>query len=162
MEPLCTGCRSPRVESQCGVCEGAICRKCRIFLSAEEFPHVSGLPPELQHTYYCGACYDDKVAPFKADYEQTLESAKGVDVIYKNSKSVVRVLRRAPETVSVEGARDRDEAILRLAFQAVRAGFHAIVDVEVTSQKIRNEGWQKSAWSGRGVPADISSHEAGF
>lgn len=153
----CVGCRKPRVDSTCGVCGEGVCRKCRIFLSDEEFPFVPERPAELRHTYYCGSCYDRIVEPFRAEYEASLERAKEVNVLYKESKSTVRVSSKAKEPVRVTGARDRDDAIMRLAFQAARAGYDTLIEVEVSSQKIRNAGWQTSSWSGQGIPAEIRS-----
>lgn len=164
MESLCVECRSPvsGSESHCGLCEAPLCRKCRIFLPVEEFPLVSVRPPELQHSYYCGACNDQHVETFRAEYEETLEQAKSLIVLFKGSKSTVRILRKAAHPIQIENVRDRDEAILRLAFQAAKLGFNSVIDVEVSAQKVRHEGWQKSAWAGRGLPAEIKSHESEY
>ncbi|MDR3608813.1 MAG: hypothetical protein P4M08_15720 [Oligoflexia bacterium] len=159
MEDICVSCRSSRADTECGLCGGAVCRKCRVFLSEEEFPFAPERPPELRHSYYCGACYSDKVEPFKDSYEATIEQAKGINVLFKNSKSSVRVLRKASAPVRVENGADRDDVILKLAFQAASGGYNAVVDVEVSVQKVRNEGWQKSAWSGSGIPAEIVIRE---
>src|SRR6185437_16020019 len=159
--PICSQCRAPVSDpaSPCELCQAPLCRKCRIFLSEEEFALAGERPPELLHSYYCGACHDEHVIPFQERYQETLEQAKQVNIIYKGSKSTIRVLRKATQAIQVANIRDRDEAILRLAYQAALLGFNAVIEVEVTSQKLRNEGWQKSAWSGHGVPAEIRSHE---
>ncbi len=162
MNEICVDCRKPNAESQCELCEGRVCRKCRVFLSEEEFPFISDRPIELKHSCYCGLCYSQKVEPFKLDYEASLESAKQINVIYKNSKSSVRVIRKAKDRVYVADRLDRDEAILNLAFVSTRAGYNAIIEVEVSSKKIRNEGYQKTSWSAQGIPAEIRSHELDF
>lgn len=165
MEDTCVDCHKtlkPQGDSHCGVCESGVCRKCRIFLAEEEFPFVPERPAELKHTYYCGACNDQHVAPFRAEYETAMEKAKDVNVIYRDSKSSLRVLRKAPQMVRSTGFADRDEAILKLAFEAARAGFNALIEVTVQSQKLRNAGWQKTQWSAQGVPAEIHSHELKF
>lgn len=162
METLCVSCRKPRVDSTCGVCHEGVCKKCRIFLPEDTFSYEASLAPELKHSYYCAGCYDEHVEPFKAQYETTLEDAKQINVIYKGSKSSIRVLRKADKPMQISGSPDRDETILKLAFQAAKEGFNAIIDVEVSSQKIRNEGYQKMEWSGQGTPAEIKSHELGY
>lgn len=50
---------------------------------------------------------------------------------------------------------DRDDAILRLAFLAVQAGKNALVDVDLSSTKIKHGKWQTSRWHGRAIPAHI-------
>ena len=156
MEKLCAICRSPRVESTCGICAAPLCRKCRIFLEEDAFELAEGpRHAELKHSYYCGSCYDEKVEPFKTEYEATLEQAKAVNVIFAGSKSHIRVIRKAIRAIEIKGSRDRDETILKLAFQAARAGYNSLIDVEISSQKLRNQGWQTSTWTGRGIPAEI-------
>lgn len=162
METICVSCRKPRVDSSCGVCEGGICKKCRLFLAEDTFSFETSLPAELKHTYYCASCYDQHVEPYKNEYESSLQDAKQINVIYKGSKSSIRVLRKADKPVYIENSPDRDETILRLAFHAARGGYNAVIDVEVASQKVRNEGYQKMAWSGHGTPAEIKSHEMEF
>lgn len=162
MEESCVDCRRPKTDSNCGVCNGGVCRKCRVFLSEDEFPFVPNRPSELKHTYYCGHCYTQHVEPFKTDYEESIEKAKKVNVIYKNSKSSVRVIRQEKVVARVEDQLGRNEAILNLAFIAARAGYNAIIEVEVASKKIRNEGYQTTSWSARAILAEIRSHELSF
>jgi uncharacterized protein YbjQ (UPF0145 family) len=163
METICISCRKPnKVDSSCGVCQEGICKKCRLFLAEDSFAFESSLPEELKHTYYCPLCYDQHVEPFKAQYEATMQEAKQINIIYKGSKSSIRVLRKAEKPLNIENSPDRDEAILRLAFHAAKNGYNAVIDVEVSSQKVRNEGYQKMAWLGRGTPAVIKSHELEF
>jgi hypothetical protein len=159
MEKSCVSCRKPESAATCGVCQGGLCRKCRIFLGDEAFPFLTDASADLKHPYYCGVCFDEKVEPVKAQYEETLEQAKQINVIYKGSKSTIRTLRKADRSTTVASSKDRDETIMRLAFEAAKAGFNSIVDVEVTSKKVRNHGWQTSEWSGVGTPAEIRSHQ---
>lgn len=162
METICVSCRKPKADSSCGVCEESVCKKCRMFLAEETFPLESSLPVELKHSFYCPNCYDQHVEPFRSEYEATVEQAKQVNVIYKGSKSSLRVLKKAEKPLSFSNMPDRDETILKLAYHAARGGYNALIDVEVTSQKVRNEGYQKMSWSGKGTPAEIKSHEMGF
>jgi hypothetical protein len=162
----CISCRktlaNDRADTECGVCGEGVCRKCRLFLAEGAFPFADRLPVELKHTYYCGGCFDQHVEPFRERYDEQMEQAKQVNVIYKESKSTIRVLRKADRRLQVTDCPDRDETILRLAFGAARAGFNTLIDVEVSSRKVRNEGYQTSSWSGSGVPAEIKSRELDF
>ncbi len=162
MEAICVNCRKPNSDSKCGVCGGEVCRKCRRFLSEEAFPFMSDRPTELRHSIFCGQCYAQNVEPFEADYEAFLVKAKQIIVIFKNSKSTIRVLRKANKAISVVNRVDRNEAISNLAFVSARAGFNAIIEVEASSKKVRNEGYQTTTWSAQGLPADIRSHEQRF
>jgi uncharacterized protein YbjQ (UPF0145 family) len=159
MEKSCVSCRKPETASSCGICQGDLCRKCRLFLGDAAFPFLSDVAPELKHAYYCGPCYDEHVEPVKTAYDASLERAKDVNVLYKGSKSTVRYEKKADRETTVSGSPDRDETILRLAFEAARAGYNAVVDVEISSEKVRNHGWQTSSWTGRGTPAEIRSHQ---
>jgi hypothetical protein len=159
MEKSCVTCRKADAPSSCGVCGGSLCRKCRIFLAEGTFPFLAELPADLKHSIYCGACFDERVAPVKAEYDATLEAAKSVNVIYRGSKSTFRCLRKSERTTKADGLKDRDETILWLAFQAAKEGFNSITEVELTSRKVRNAGWQSSVWTGVAVPADIRSHQ---
>jgi hypothetical protein len=44
---------------------------------------------------------------------------------------------------------------MRLAFLAAENNFNALVDVVVTSEKVRNEGYQTTKWKGTGVPVPL-------
>lgn len=159
MEQVCVDCGKSRVDSQCGICAGVVCRKCRVFLAEEEFPLETQRPPELTHTFYCGGCSAQVIEPFRQSYEQTVAAARDVNVFFKESKSTFRLKRKAQEPLRIEGSADRDHAILSLAFQAARAGYNSLVDVQVESKKQRNHGYQKSSWSSSGTPAEIRSYE---
>jgi hypothetical protein len=51
---------------------------------------------------------------------------------------------------------DRDEALLRLAFFAAQGNYNSLVDVELTSEKVRNGGYQTLKWRGVGVPVHVN------
>lgn len=158
-QEICIDCRKPKVDSTCGICGEGVCRKCRNFLAEEEFPLELVRPENLMHSYYCGGCNEQIVEPFRTDYNAALEQAKEINVIYRDSKSSFRILRKSKKLLQAGNLPDRDEAILRIAFQAAREGFNAILDVEVSSQKKREAGRQVSIWAAQGYPAAIHSHE---
>ncbi len=84
-----------------------------------------------------------------------MAQAQEVMIFFVTQRRELPVLKKATKPAKVENCRDRDETILRLAFQAAEKSFNSVIEVDVTSQKVRNAGFQTSAWRGTGVPADI-------
>lgn len=157
MNEVCIACRSPKADTPCGICESPICRNCRIFLDKDAFLFQAELEADLKHSFYCPNCYDEKVAPPLAQYNQDVETARGVFVYFTTAKRKVPTLKKSLIKVKVENSPDRDQTILKLAFQAVKQGFNAIIETEVVSAKVRNEGYQKSAWSGKAIPVMVDA-----
>ena len=50
--------------------------------------------------------------------------------------------------LTVKDCPDRDETIMRLAFFAAQRSSNAVIQVEVTAEKVRNGAYQTSKWSG--------------
>lgn len=120
---------------------------------------MAQIPQELSGSAYCGACYTTKVLPALDSYAQTLEQAKEILVYTKSQGKETRFIRRTEKPVRVEKCNDYDEIILRLAFFAAQAGFNAIIDVDIRSEKIRTGGYQTTLWSGVGTPANVQNHQ---
>lgn len=158
-ESLCSSCQRPKAAYTCGVCKNSVCKSCAQFLDEETFSFFSVIPPELKHTHYCPSCWDTHVEPAKQTYDETIERARDMYFFFDTQKRNIKQLKRAKEKVFVEECIDRDETILRLAFKAAEQGFNAIVEAEVTSKKVRNEGYQKSVWRGSGLPADVDKEK---
>lgn len=154
---VCKSCRRPKAVSHCQVCEEAICKGCTQFLDASAFSFLKDLPEVLSHTFYCAPCFDTHVGPALTQYEETMELARKAYFFFNTQKRLLPVLKRAKEVVRVDACEDRNETILRLAFRAVEGGFNSIIEAEVGSKKVRNEGYEKSVWSGVGVPALVDS-----
>ena len=154
-EATCTACRRVRPCVECGLCEDSVCKSCSRFLDASTFSFRSETAPELKHTHYCAPCFETTVEPALEEYSQLLESAKEVYVFFTSQKKQIPLLSKAKHTVKVEQCEDRDETILRLAFFAAEQGYNALIQTEVVAQKVRNEGFQKSAWRGSALPATI-------
>jgi hypothetical protein len=127
------------------------------FLEASTFSFLKTIPENLKHTNYCPNCYDTEVAPALAQYNATLEQAETVYIFFKTQKKAPPVLKRAKEAVRVDDCSDRDETILRLAFFAAQDGYNALVEVDVTSVKVRNRAYQTSRWNGIGTPAQVDA-----
>jgi hypothetical protein len=119
------------------MCEGPLCVKCDQFLKEGSFSFYTVVPDELKHTHYCTVCYTTHVEPAFESYNALMEKAKGLYFFF------------------VENCPDRDETILRLAFIAAEQGYSAVIEAEVTSKKVRYEGWQKMMWSGVATPVFV-------
>ncbi len=91
----------------------------------------------------------------REQYEQKVAEARGVYVFFVTQKRAIPLIAKAKNVVRVEGCSDRNETILRLGFLAAEQSFNALVQVEVTSEKVRNAGYQTSAWKGVGLPAKV-------
>lgn len=154
-ESACAICRAPKVAGNCELCELSACKKCMHFLPEDTFSFWKELPGELSFTHYCSNCQAEHVEPALDRYQELMAQAKEVVFCFDTQKRELPMLSKAKEKVFVESCPDRDETILRLAFQAVELGYTGVVDAVVTSKKLRNEGYQTSSWSGVGLPAMI-------
>ena len=120
---------------------------------------MSKIPKELTLGNYCPLCFQEKIAPQKAHYDDLMEKAKDVYFLTKAYPGYVRVLQRHTKRVSVEKCDDRRETIMRLAFFAAELGFNAVIESEVNSSKSRNSGYQSSIWIGSAMPANIDGDQ---
>ncbi len=120
---------------------------------------MEAVPEVLNHRAYCGACYDTQVLPLEEEYRDTLEQAKDVFVFFKTQRKEIPLTKRSKLHYRIEACKDRDETIFRLAFFAARDGFNAIIETDVSSKKVRNEGYQTSVWSGSAVPASVDAEK---
>lgn len=155
MAESCTSCRRPKATTSCEICAELVCKDCSHFLDAETFSFQPVVPADLKHTHYCANCYSAKVEPALAAYNEVMERAQGVFVFFTTQKKYFKLLSRSRELLEVKECADRDEAILRLAFQAAEKGFNAVIEVEATSKKERNAGHQKYSWKCKGYPAQV-------
>src|SRR5688572_22159204 len=105
----------------------------------------------LTHRTYCAPCYNEKIAPAQDDYRATLARAKAVLVFTKAKSEATRHLRRNEKPIKVEDGDDERDTLMRMAFAAAKASFNALVDVEITHRKVRNEGYQTTKWTGTGT-----------
>lgn len=151
----CCSCQKPKATLQCGLCKSAVCKNCAQFLPEGSFSFLKEIPEDLKHGTYCGPCYDSKVAPELSDYEETMERAKNIAVFFKNQSKETRLMRRAERPFKITDCADRDEALMRLAFLAAKGKYNALIDVDITSEKILSGRYQTSKWSGTGVPTTL-------
>jgi hypothetical protein len=157
MENSCCICLKPKATLECGICKEAVCKKCALFLDEGSFAFLPKVPELLSHQVYCNPCFEANVAPALEYYNQTMERAKQVEIYYKAQGKETRLLDRRELPLSIAACPDREEALLRLAFLAVKANFSGLIDVEIIGKKIRSGAYQTQEWSGTGIPTIISA-----
>lgn len=149
----CCVCQKPKATLQCGACKEPVCKKCAQFLEEGSFSFLKEVPEFLSHGAYCGPCYDAKIVPELGAYNETMEAAKNIAVFMKDQSKETRNFSRKEAALKVVDCEDREEALLRLAFMAVKADFNALIDVELSYEKIRSGGSYKThKWSAKGIP----------
>jgi hypothetical protein len=141
----------------CEACDEYVCKNCTQILDDTAFSFLEKRPDAVSHSHYCSSCFDSKVVPELEIYNEIMERAKNVFVFFTTQRKTIPTIRRSKHAVHVKKCHDREETILRLAFFAAQENFNALTDVELTSQKIRNEAYQTSSWQGSGVPAEVDA-----
>lgn len=157
---VCVSCRKELKAGKsfgCGVCEASVCKNCLEVLPEGRVPFMQKVPPELTHRNYCQGCYSEHVQPALDRYDQCMEAAEGVFVFFKSQKAQIPLIKKELVVMRVKDFTDRDQAILCLAFWAAEQGHNAILQVEAIGSKVRNEGFQKMAWSAEGVAATVNA-----
>ncbi len=156
-ENICISCRKPKASLNCEICQESLCKACVRFLDSSTFSFLKKIPEALVHTYYCSSCFDAQVEPALASYQELMERARGLYFFFNLQRKPIHLIKKAKETIQVEACDDRNETILRLAFLAAEQGYNAVIEAEVVSKKMRNSGYQKSLWTGVGIPAQVDS-----
>lgn len=152
---VCTTCRSPKAPLQCQCCHEPLCKSCIQHLEEGTFSFLPKVPTELSHTQYCTVCYDQHIADALTEYNATLEKAKDVYIFYLGRKGNLPVFEQSKRKLSIAQCSDRDEILLRLAFQAAQLGFNAITQTDVIRTKVRDGAYQTMSWSVSGFPAKV-------
>lgn len=157
---VCSSCHDSKANLQCAGCHEPVCKSCVQFVDEETFSFLDATPAGLSHGPYCYQCFDAKVQPEIAVYEELIERAKKLPIFTKDQGKETRLYKRAEQTFTVAHCVDREETVLRLAFQAVRAGFEMLIDVDLFSKKVKDHAFQKAVWFGTGVPAYLLAKKA--
>lgn len=144
---------------QCQTCQCDLAKAEAQFVDEETFGLLSQPPEGVSLGVYCNPCFEAQVRPALDAYLEKVELAKNVNVFLATQSKESRFVRRTEKPIRVEECLDRDEALLRLALMAVELNKNALVDVDFSSRKIRNGGWQTARWSGRGIPANIEESQ---
>ena len=151
---ICPSCRRTKASLHCGLCHEWLCKDCAQFLEAATFSFLREIPEHLSHFTYCGLCYDKKVAPEIEAYSEVMNRARQVQLFYKNEREVA-LIYRSKKMLSIQNCPDRKEILLRLAFFAAQQSYNGLVHIELNSEKIKIDGYQKTNWSGTGFPATV-------
>jgi hypothetical protein len=152
---VCSTCFKPKATLSCGHCTSAICKSCACFLDADSFEFLVERPPILAHDTFCNPCFEAEVSPLLGEYNETLARAQDVQIFTKLQFKETRFLKRDQDPIVIPDCDDRDELILRLAFQAAQKGLNGVIDVETESRKVKNGSYQSTRWSGSGVPTEV-------
>lgn len=118
---------------------------------------MAKVPSDLSHTIYCAPCFDSKVADELVRYNETMERARHINVFEKGQGKETRLIKRKELPVRVSECSDRQETLLRLAFQAAELGYNGIVDVDIRSEKVIVNSYQTTRYSGTGIPANFKA-----
>lgn len=156
----CCICLNPKSSLNCEICKESICKNCAQFLEEDSFSFLKEIPDDLSHSTYCPHCFDSKVAGALLQYSETMERAKNVNIFLKNQSKESRIYKSDEAPIKVDDCHDADETLLRLAFRAVESHFNGLINVDITSKKIRIDGYQKSIWSGTGIPTHIQNEKS--
>lgn len=76
-------------------------------------------------------------------------------VFMKAQFKETRLIKRLEDPISVVACADYDETLLRLAFRAAQLNYNGIIDVDITSKKVRTGNYQTSVFSGTAIPANV-------
>ncbi len=157
---FCTSCKQPKGAFACGVCQSLVCKKCVQILEENAFAFLDTVPAELTHRNYCTPCYNEKVHPELTSYRRTMGLARRVFVWHKANGEKTRRFKRTEKPIRVLECTDKDETLLRLAFVAAKADFNALLDVSLSSKKVRDhDGYQTLTWEGSAIPTLVDGEK---
>lgn len=155
----CAICSSKKVSHECGLCHCSTCKACTSFLDSESFRYIDVKPASMESLNYCLECYAQKVLPELHDYEDNLAIAKEIAIFDITQTKETRLIKRKEAEIKVQNCVDREEATLKLAYQAVKLGFNSVIDVDLKFIKIVDGRYQTSEISGKGIPANVSNRK---
>ncbi len=147
----CETCLKNKSTLQCGICQANLCKGCAEFVETE-FQMMTTVPKELSLQVYCHQCYGEKIVPQLEIYNEISERAREVQIYFKDQGKETRLLKRTEKPLRILDCKDYDESLLRLAYLAAEKGFDTLIDVDVTSKKVRQDTYQLTIWSVSGVP----------
>lgn len=154
----CSTCFDPKPTLKCKLCSSALCKKCAQVVADDRMTYLDkNVPaPVKGGGVFCNSCFDGKVAPLLAEYDSTLDRAREVFVFLAKEGKETRLIKRSLKSFTVEGE-DQKDITLKLAFLAARAGYNAVVDIEVKSEKRRDGSFKLVTWSGSGTAAHVDA-----
>ena len=152
----CCNCFKPKATLTCGACKEALCKYCAQFLQPEDFAYVIKRPALLQQDTFCGPCFNAEVEPALNKYKDTMARAKNILIFSKVQNKETRFVGRDEDRIHIAECEDRNEVIMRLAYQAAERNFNGVIDIELDTRKIRKGSYQSTVWFGSGIPAEVN------
>lgn len=153
-EKSCISCHKTKSLIVCECCQVDVCKYCAHIMPEDSFSFLVKIPKELSHRIYCHSCYLVHVEEALQNYEEKLNQAKDIQVFLSNQGKETRLVKRLERPIKVENCLDRNETMLRLAFQAVSLGYNTLVDVNITGKKQVDGKYQKQVFSGSAIPVN--------
>lgn len=142
----CALCHSEKNLRSCESCDSPVCRDCITHLEPERF-RFHPTPPKLwRKKHFCLNCFEEKVAPELAHYDEMVEKSEEITIVSKAFRGQVPCIKRMQEPSHVKDHLDLKEAVAHLKFLAAWEGFDAVVGVENFSTKVRRHGYQHMEW----------------
>lgn len=117
------------------------------------------VPTSLQHSVYCLSCYKENVEEALANYQVLVEQAKEIMIFDRSQGKETRFIKRNEDLVKIKDCEDYDEAIMKLAYQALQCGCNAVVDVDIIAEKVRTGSYQTQKFHGSGRPAQVKTSQ---
>lgn len=154
----CSTCLTAKATLTCGICESQICKACALFLDEDSFSYLSEIPENLNKDVYCNACFQKEVSDALFAYNENVEKAKNVFVYLKEQGKETRLMKRSHPLLRVTNCKDKEEALLRLAFQAVTVDCNAIIDVSLKAEKVRSHAYQTLRWHATAIPTTVEKN----
>jgi uncharacterized protein YbjQ (UPF0145 family) len=151
----CVQCQKTKSLLNCGICSCSVCKNCADFLAEDSFSFLNSIPENLQHSVYCHACFDQNVEGELQNYNQLMDKAKEIMIFTKSQAKETRFVKRDEDPIKIISCDDRDETIMRMAFQAVQLNYNAVIDVDLRAEKIRQGAYQTQKFSAIGIPAYV-------
>jgi hypothetical protein len=148
----CMTCLKPKAKLKCAICDGDLCKSCPQFVDEDQFSFLPEVPEFLTKGVYCTTCFDEKIAPEIETYEGIMERARHVYIFDKTQGKETRLFKRNEAPIKVEACADHNETVLRLAFLAAKAHLNAVIDMDISSKKIKDGSYTILKWYGTGIP----------
>lgn len=154
----CSSCQNTKAPLQCEHCEQSLCKNCLQTIPEGAFSFYTKVPVELSHTRYCPACYNRYIIDAQAKYDEIMTLARDVYIFYLGRKGRLPILSESKKKLSVPACLDKDEILMRIAFQAAELGFNAVIETDLVVKKTRDSrAYQSATWSVTGFPVKVDT-----
>lgn len=151
----CAFCLKNDTTINCQLCSETSCKHCSHFLMEDSFELLPEVPEELTHDTYCPNCFMNHVEAPLNDYNHYKDLAENVEVYMSHQAKMTRLFPRTEKAIIVENCKDKETALLQLAFLTAKKDYPAIMNVELTTKKESISGsYKKQVWDGKGVPVN--------